>query len=146
MSRYIATRAIRGANALVMEAEVMLGKALAEKGPDAKVGFPNTAYFLPTILGLTGRKVETVGDLVPVVEQIKSYLHPAPANARWTPYLGETLDAGVATLLATETIQALPPASVSPGVPETRPSGWIVNQPGPVRLANAAPSGSKLAE
>jgi hypothetical protein len=32
MSRYIATRAIRGANALVTEAEVMLDKALAEKG------------------------------------------------------------------------------------------------------------------
>ena len=32
MSRYIATRAIRGANALVTEAEVMLDKALNEKG------------------------------------------------------------------------------------------------------------------
>ena len=31
MSRYIATRAIRGANALVNEAEVMLQKALARK-------------------------------------------------------------------------------------------------------------------
>ncbi len=31
MSRYIATRAIRGANALVTEAEFMLNKALAEK-------------------------------------------------------------------------------------------------------------------
>jgi hypothetical protein len=31
MSRYIATRAIRGANALVTEAEVMLQKALKEK-------------------------------------------------------------------------------------------------------------------
>ena len=33
MSRYIATRAIRGANALVTEAEFMLNKALVEKGP-----------------------------------------------------------------------------------------------------------------
>ena len=32
MSRYIATRAIRGANALVTEAEVMLNQALKEKG------------------------------------------------------------------------------------------------------------------
>ena len=32
MSRYIATRAIRGANALVSEAELMLHKALADKG------------------------------------------------------------------------------------------------------------------
>ena len=49
MSRYIATRAIRGANALVTEAELMLQKALAEKGPDTKVSFPNTAYYLPLI-------------------------------------------------------------------------------------------------
>ena len=33
MSKYIATRAVRGANALVYEAEAMLQKALAEKGP-----------------------------------------------------------------------------------------------------------------
>ena len=51
MSRYIATRAIRGANALVTEAELMLNKALAEKGPDTPVSFPNTAYYLPTIYG-----------------------------------------------------------------------------------------------
>jgi len=38
MSRYIATRAIRGANALVMEAEVMLQKALREKGPVLSAG------------------------------------------------------------------------------------------------------------
>ena len=50
MSRYIATRAIRGSNALVMEAELMLHKALQEKGPDTLVEFPNTAYFLPTIV------------------------------------------------------------------------------------------------
>jgi len=47
MSRYIATRAIRGANALVTEAELMLHKALAEKGPETPVSFPNTAYYLP---------------------------------------------------------------------------------------------------
>ena len=54
MSRYIATRAIRGANALVTEAEFMLYKALEEKGPDTKVAFPNTAYYFPLILGMTG--------------------------------------------------------------------------------------------
>jgi hypothetical protein len=31
MSRYIATRAIRGANALVMEADLMLQKAIKRK-------------------------------------------------------------------------------------------------------------------
>lgn len=107
MSRYIATSALRGAKNVAREAEAWLQKALQEKGKDAPVAFPNTAYYLPTILGLTGQKVETVGDLIPVMDQIKRYLHPIPAESRWTPYLGETLDAGIATLLSMETIQAL---------------------------------------
>ena len=107
MSRYIATRAIRGANALVTEAEVMLRKALAEKGPDTPVTFPNTAYYLPLILGMTGREVETIGDLQPVLQHARELLHPLPSNQHWTPYLGETLDSGMATLLAAETIEAV---------------------------------------
>jgi acetyl-CoA synthase len=58
MSRYIATRAIRGASALVTEAEFMLNKAIAEKGENTPVAFPNTAYYLPTIFGMTGIAVK----------------------------------------------------------------------------------------
>ncbi|MCB0056069.1 MAG: hypothetical protein KDE45_03550, partial [Caldilineaceae bacterium] len=107
MSRYIATRAIRGAHSVVAEAEALLQKALAEKGPDTPAAFPNTAYHLPLILGMTGREVDTLGDLVPVLEQAKGMLHPIPPAQRWTPYLGETLDAGMATLLAEEAIEAV---------------------------------------
>lgn len=107
MSKYIATRAIRGANALVTEAEVMLNKALKEKGPDTPVSFPNTAYFLPTILGMTGIEVEKIGDLPPVLEHARHMLHPVPSETKWTPYLGETLDSGMSTLLAAEVIQAI---------------------------------------
>jgi acetyl-CoA synthase len=107
MSHYIATRAIRGANALVTEAELMLGRALTEKGADTKLSFPNTAYYLPTILGMTGKTVEKMGDLKPVLDQARQMLHPVPAARHWTPYLGETLDAGMATLLAAESIEAL---------------------------------------
>jgi acetyl-CoA synthase len=107
MSRYIATRAMRGATMIVNEAEAMLQEAVAEKGTDAPVSFPNTAYYLPTIVGLTGREVSTLGDLIPVLEHARSMLHPIPSTQRWTPYLGETLDSGIATLLAEETIEAV---------------------------------------
>jgi acetyl-CoA synthase len=107
MSRYIASRAIRGANALVTEAEVMLQKALMEKGPDTPVAFPNTAYYLPLINGMTGLEVETLGQLKPVMQQAKQLLHPVPSKDKWTPYLGETLDSGMATLIAAETIEAI---------------------------------------
>ena len=107
MSRYIATRAIRGANAIVREADQMLQRAIAEKGAETPVAFPNTAYHLPLILGMTGGEVDKIGDLTPVMEQAKGLLHPVPPDRRWTPYLGETLDSGMATLLAEETIMAL---------------------------------------
>jgi acetyl-CoA synthase len=107
MSRYIATRAIRGANLLVNEASQMLSRALAQFGPDKTVAFPNTAYYLPVILGMTGREVTKLGELTPVVEHAGNLLHPVPTANCWTPYLGETLDSGMATLLAAEVIEAV---------------------------------------
>ncbi len=107
MSRYIATRAIRGANALVIEAELMLKKAIREKGPDTPVVFPNTAYYLPLIYGMTGQEVETLAQLQPILDHARTLLHPIPSPNHWTPYLGETLDSGMATLLAAETIEAV---------------------------------------
>jgi acetyl-CoA synthase len=107
MSRYIATHAIRGSNAIVAEAESLLQHALEEKGPEAPVAFPNTAYFLPVILGMLGREVTKLGDLSPVIEHAKKLLHPIPDGKLWTPYLGETLDSGMATLLAEEVIEGV---------------------------------------
>ena len=107
MSRYIATRAIRGSNLIVAEADRMLKKAISEMGPDTPVKFTNTAYYLPVILAFTGREVSTLGDLVPVVEEATSILHPVPTDKLWLPYLGETLDCGMATLFAEEVIEAI---------------------------------------
>ena len=107
MSRYIATRAIRGANLITQEAEALLNKALEEKGPETPVAFPNTAYYLPTILGMTGREITKLGELPPVLEHAKDLLHPVPSAHCWTPYLGETLDSGMATLLSAEIIEAI---------------------------------------
>ena len=107
MSRYIATAAIRGANRIVQEADELLKKTIQEFGPDKPVAFPNTAYYLPVIYGFTGIKVEKLGDLVPVIEWAKGLLHPVPDEHVWLPYLGETLDCGVATLLAEEAIEGI---------------------------------------
>ncbi|MGC8874306.1 MAG: hypothetical protein ACP5SI_07665 [Chloroflexia bacterium] len=107
MSRYIATAAIRGANAIVREAEEMLAKAIAELGPETPVAFTNTAYYLPVIYGFTGIEVTKLGDLVPVLQHARSLLHPVPSEENWLPYLGEALDCGVATLLAEEAIMGI---------------------------------------
>ena len=107
MSKYIATRAIRGAHGIVGEADQLLAAAIAANGPTHPVSFPNTAYYLPTIYGYTGVAVETLGELVPIMEQAKQMLPGEPTDALWLPYLGETLDAGVATLFAEEIIEAV---------------------------------------
>jgi len=107
MSKYIAGAAHRGARNLVREADEMLQAALAEYGPDQKVAFPNTAYYLPTIYGLMGHEVETLGDLPPVIAHCKELLHDDPGDHLWLPYLGETLDCGMATLFAAETIEGI---------------------------------------
>ncbi len=107
MSRYIATRALRGANLIVREAENMLEEAIAQYGENQPVAFTNTAYYLPVILGFTGLEVSTLGQLRPVLQHARSLLHGLPSEQLWLPYLGETLDAGVATLLAEEAIEAI---------------------------------------
>jgi acetyl-CoA synthase len=91
----------------VTEAQFMLEKALVDHGPDTPVAFPNTAYYLPLIFGMTGLQVETLGQLNDALNKAKLLLHPVPAEHNWTPYLGETLDSGMATLIAAETIEAI---------------------------------------
>jgi acetyl-CoA synthase len=85
----------------------MLQAALVEYGPDEPVQFTNTAYHLPVVRAMFAHEVETLGDLQPVLEHARKLLHPIPSDSRWTPYLGETLDSGMATLLAAEGIEGI---------------------------------------
>ena len=107
MSRIIASAAIRGAYKYVKEAEEKLDRLIEEKGPDQTIGFPNTAYYLPLILALLGIEVKTLADAKKALKQAKSLLPPPVKEKLWLPYLGDTLDAGIATLIAEEIIEAL---------------------------------------
>lgn len=107
MSKIVATAAIRGAHKIVAECESFLDRAIREKGKEAKVEFPETAYFLPMIYALLGEEVKQVGDMEPILKYTKGLLHEVPSEAVWLPYLGHTLDAGIATLFAEEMIVAL---------------------------------------
>jgi acetyl-CoA synthase len=107
MSKIIAGAAIRGAHKLAAEAETRWNQAREAKGESAKVGFPETAFFLPMANALLGAEVKTVGGLKPVLDHVRELLGPVPSDSLWLPYLGDTLDAGIATLLAEEIIVAL---------------------------------------
>ena len=112
MSRFIATSAIRGATEIVAEADKLVQDAVQQLGPDAPIAFKDksgggTTFYMPVTYGLLGRKVETIGDLPPVIEHAKSLVPPVPRQDLWLPYLGETLDAGAATLFAFEAMEGV---------------------------------------
>ena len=85
----------------------MLEKTIAERGAGTPVAFRNTAYYLPVAFGMLGHEVKPWAIFVPVMDHAHKLLHPAPDDNLWVPYLGETLDSGMATLLAAEAIEGV---------------------------------------
>ena len=106
MSKIICTSAIDGAVEWVAQADAKLSEAIARKGEACKTGFPDTAYYLPIIYSLTGEKVETLGDMRKILNRAKLLLPQRPSEHIWLPYLGNALDAGIASLFACEIIEA----------------------------------------
>ncbi|HUT54278.1 MAG TPA: acetyl-CoA decarbonylase/synthase complex subunit alpha/beta [bacterium] len=107
MSKIIASAAIRGAHKIVARAEEKVKLALEKYGENQEVGFPNTGYYLPIIYGITGRKVEKVKDMKPIVDLCKRILPPPVKEKNPLPYLAPALDAGMATFFAEELIEAV---------------------------------------
>jgi len=106
MSKIIASAAIRGAHKIAKQADDILTRAIKEKGEDCKVEFPNTGYYIPIIYSMTGRAVEKLADFEEVMQEVKDLLPPPVDDDLWLPYLGQALDAGMATLFAEEIIEA----------------------------------------
>jgi acetyl-CoA synthase len=102
MSKLVAFAAIQGAYNIVSKAEGTLKKALDKYGPDQKIEFPNTAYYLPIIYSILGIPVKTLGDAKKPMEVARKLLPAHVKNMYHLPYLGPLLDAGMATLFAEE--------------------------------------------
>lgn len=107
MSKIIASAAIRGAHGIFAKTEDKLARAKESFGADAAIELPNTGYYLPVIYGLTGEKVERLSDMDRVLDFARGLLPEVPSEKLYLPYLGSTLDAGIATLLAEECHEAL---------------------------------------
>jgi acetyl-CoA synthase len=89
-----------GANAVAGLTEGAVDNAVIKCGADAPLAFPDTAYFLPTIYAATGVKVKTVGDLTACVGVLKSLITNKDD-------LGDALNAGLATAVGAEILEAL---------------------------------------
>jgi acetyl-CoA synthase len=107
MSRLVAFAAIQGGYNIVSKVEGMYKKALETYNADTKVGFPNTAYYLPVIYSLLGLKVETLEDMKKPLDVARKLLPPHVKGSHHLPYLGPLLDAGMAALFAFEIQEAL---------------------------------------
>ena len=113
MSKIIAEAAIRGAYACMNRAETMLSEAIDRHGRATRIAFPDTAYALPVILALVGKRVEKLGDLEEALQVARTWLPAPPTEKLWLPYLGGTLDAGAATLVAHEAVEAMKPGGLA---------------------------------
>ncbi len=107
MSRLVAFAAIQGAYNIVQKAEGKFKEAMEKYGPDQKLEFPDTAYYLPIIYSLLGVKIEKLGDAEPVMERCRQLLPPHIKGRIHVPYLGHTLDAGMAAIFAEEIVEAI---------------------------------------
>jgi len=107
MSRLVAFAAIQGGYNIVSKVEGVYKKALETYSADTKVGFPNTAYYLPVIYSLLGMKVETLEDMKKPLEFARKLLPPHVKGSHHLPYLGPLLDAGMAALFAFEIKEAI---------------------------------------
>ena len=105
-TKLIATSAISGAHKVVAQAKDYLARAIAAKGADAAVAFPDTNYGLPVIYSMLGEKISKLSELEGVIGECDRLLPAIPSEKVWLPYLGDTLDAGMATLFAFEIIEA----------------------------------------
>ncbi|MFH0762431.1 MAG: CO dehydrogenase/CO-methylating acetyl-CoA synthase complex subunit beta, partial [Candidatus Omnitrophota bacterium] len=83
MSKIVAEAAIRGAQDIYNQAAGFLDKAIKEKGSGQKIGFPETAFYLPLAHALLGAKVETLKDAAPILAHAKSLLPQLPSERMW---------------------------------------------------------------
>ncbi len=93
-------------------------EALASMDASTTVEFPNTGYYLPVIYGITGHVVEKLEDIQWVLDEAEKLIPPEPSPKMWLPYLGETLDGGMAALWLAEIIEALKYVGVGPSPTE----------------------------
>ena len=107
MSKIIASAAIRGSHKIYNRVLEKYKKTIEKYGPDQKIGFPNTGYYLPVIYGMLGIPVETLGDCAKVLLKCQQLIPPPVKEGVHLPYLAPALDAGMATIFAEEIEEAI---------------------------------------
>ena len=93
-------RVFGGNDAVYGLTEAAINNAIAQYGEGQAVAFPGTAYSLPCYYGVTGVKVETLGQLKEALGVVKTLMTRQPR-------LNDAFMSGVATALCAEFIEVL---------------------------------------
>ncbi|MFZ5801407.1 MAG: acetyl-CoA decarbonylase/synthase complex subunit alpha/beta [Candidatus Omnitrophota bacterium] len=93
-------RSIAGARLAIEAASLAIPQAGSGKGSNAVVGFPDTAFYFPLINALLNREIKNLNQLPEVVDIAKSFISEGDD-------LNKAFDSGVATLIASEIIEAI---------------------------------------
>lgn len=107
MSKVVAGLIVKGANRIFNDAEGLIKKAIAEKGEGQKIGFPDTAFYLPLSNAILGLEVKTLSDAGKALDTAKALLPVVPREDGWDTFLKDALNAGVAAILSEEVIAAV---------------------------------------
>jgi len=101
MATSVINAVVNGAKKLYQEAVGKVESALSEYGESKKVEFPDTAYSLPLIYALTAKKINTLGELRKILDEIAGLIPREVSDIK------QILDAGACALLAEEAIEAV---------------------------------------
>ncbi len=107
-------QAYEGTIVALSYAEILLNKAIKVYGPDHKVQYPETAYFVPLIRALGGYEISKLGDMVMLLNEKRDQVHPGAS-------LENAMLWGEAVLYAAEIIEAVRMAT---GKTEKLPKPW----------------------
>jgi len=107
-------QAYEGTIVALSYAEILLNTAIKNYGPDHKVQYPETAFFVPLIRALGGFAIEKLGDMVPILNAKRNQVHPEPS-------LENAMLWGESVLFAAEIIEAVRWAT---GKTEKLPKPW----------------------
>jgi len=105
--KVVAGLMVKGANTVLSLTGDLLNKAIKEKGEGAGIAFPETAFYLPLANALLGAEVKDLAGAKKVFDAAKTLLPKVADESRWDTFLKDALNAGVATILSAEILQAL---------------------------------------
>lgn len=98
---------VKGAVKVCAATEELLSKAISEKGAGQALAFPETAFYLPLSNALLGAEVKDLASAKKVLDTAKTLIVKVDDENKWDTFLKDALNAGVATILSAEILQAL---------------------------------------